>query len=177
MEYIIPAIGYIIINILNTITKHYTEYKGLVRVLLFLVEIVSMLTSKNTLAMFKWPGTYKSILWIPLSILIASCASWQTTSTKILDGLKTSVVMTSDIVINHYDRACGQVASVCKAKQDMKCPQLIACHESMHRDQKRLDRALYLISMGYTAIALGDRASMLASSGEVQKLLKEIHID
>ena len=66
-----PLAAYVLINILNIFTKHYSEKKGFVKFCLVLVELLSFVTSKNTAAgiglmkKFKLPGQV-----IPPSVLV-----------------------------------------------------------------------------------------------------------
>jgi len=54
----IMMVIYLIINICNGITRHWSEHKGLNRVLGFIVEILSMVTSYGSIdARFKLPLT------------------------------------------------------------------------------------------------------------------------
>ena len=55
---VITMIIYVIINICNGITRHWSEHKGLNRVLGFIVEMLSMVTSYGSIdARFKLPLT------------------------------------------------------------------------------------------------------------------------
>lgn len=45
---IISVIGYAVVNILNATTKHWSEAKGLMKVVSFFTEIFSVVTSVNT---------------------------------------------------------------------------------------------------------------------------------
>ena len=54
----IMMVIYLIINICNGITRHWSEHKGLNRVLGFIVEMLSMVTSYGSIdARFKLPLT------------------------------------------------------------------------------------------------------------------------
>ena len=55
---VILSVIYLIINVCNGITRHWSEHKGLNRVLGFIVEMLSMVTSYGSIdARFKLPLT------------------------------------------------------------------------------------------------------------------------
>jgi hypothetical protein len=46
-----------ILSAINALTKHYTKFNGILKIIMELIERLSVLSSKNTRGRFKMPGT------------------------------------------------------------------------------------------------------------------------
>ena len=57
---IVSTAALLLVNVLNAITRHYSQHAGLVKVLSFIAEHLSFLTSKEVPSWFKWPLTSRA---------------------------------------------------------------------------------------------------------------------
>lgn len=57
---VIAAVVAVLISVLNAVTKHFSEHKGLVKWLTFVTEVLSFLTSQHVKGALKLPLTSKS---------------------------------------------------------------------------------------------------------------------
>ena len=53
---LIGLTGYLLVNVLNAITPHWSKAGGIAKGILFITEALSFFSSKNNGGMFKMPG-------------------------------------------------------------------------------------------------------------------------
>ena len=56
---LIGLAGYLLVNVFNALTPHWSKASGVAKGILFVSEVLSFFSSKNNGGMFKFPGNIK----------------------------------------------------------------------------------------------------------------------
>lgn len=77
----VAIVSMIVVKVLNKITKHFSEYKGLVKVCLFVIDLLDVIKVTPPPKFVKDPATGRtilnSLLCFALVLSFVGCAGWQ----------------------------------------------------------------------------------------------------
>ena len=134
-DLIITVGVYLLTQIAQVVTSHYSRSKGLIGFALWALEVASVLRSKGVPGLFKLPLTDAKpkdhrtpglVIMLPLAALwCVSCApTWQGKLTQGAELTRVGIGLTWEVVKPIYAVKCGKVAKQCKATP---CPALKQC--------------------------------------------------
>jgi hypothetical protein len=182
---LVSSIAVVLVAILNAATRHWSGHAGAVKVLLFVVELLSFLTSRDVPGWLKWPFASKSpddkpktridtrtlmLMCLPLA---ACSVSWQQATKTTLDSVGEGASVARSIGEPREVAACDDVARKCAADKTPACPALVECQAGHHKFNTILKSIHTGRAAGYVALAEGNRAEAESWAAKVVRLLKD----
>jgi len=184
---IILIVTTLIAKILDSITKHFSEHKGLVKWCLWIINVLNIFkTTPAPLNKTKSGVIIKTLLPVLFITLAApGCAGWQVKTRQSLTGAQHASKALYEIARPFYKARCGQLASEVKKagcsssdKASVACKPLVDCQGQRDLVHNWLDRLQLAIVVGYSFLEVGEQGGAeemlvkaLGLMGDINNLL------
>jgi hypothetical protein len=119
---------YVLINICNAASRHWSEHKGVVRWCLFVAEVLSIVSSRGRTPAIKPPldvdrhGPALLPFVLAASLLLGGCGVYAQ-----LQRAHTAVEVADKIALDVFATKCMDAAKACKGRQPTECPGWVQC--------------------------------------------------
>lgn len=186
---LVAVVALALISVVNAATQHWSSHTGLVKVLLFVAEILSYFTSKDVPGWFKWPLTSRAptatipprsggnplglVLACSLTLGASGCATWQQTLKIGLDSAGEAAVGVRPLIEAHYATKCEAVARQCAAAKTPDCPLLVACQTARKQAEAPLQAVHVARVLGYSAISASDKGAATSAAAKASQVLAD----
>lgn len=137
----VALVAYVLINLLNAASRHWSEHKGVVRWCLWLAEMLSILRSAGTpagavLGNTKLPGVSVKngsvVKLLPFAVIVLASVSACGTTTRgyLAKGLDIAAAV-DKVAIPAIEKLCVEKVRACGKVEPEKCVQFQKCHAAL----------------------------------------------